>query len=311
MPVLGIDVSKAHLDMAVEPATRAPWRRPQTPAGIAEVVSDAQALAPTLIVLEATGGHEAAVATALALAGLPVAVVNPRQVRDFARAVGTLAKTDARDAEVLATFGARLRPEPRALPSEAEADLRALVARRQQLVDMLTAERNRLASARPRVQPQLRTHIAWLEQQIDQADRDLQQQIQQSPLWRAQDQLYRSVPGIGPQTSRRLISDLPELGQLSHRQVAALVGLAPFNDDSGRRQGPRHCRGGRTAVRRTLYMATVTAIRYNPTLAPFYRRLRAAGKPGKVAIIAAMRKLLTILNAMAKHQTPWTTTTPA
>jgi transposase len=311
MTVLGIDVSKAHLDLAVEPASRAPWRLPHSPAGITHVVSEAQRLAPTLIVLEATGGYEAAVATALALAGLPVAIVNPRQVRDFARALGTLAKTDARDAEVLATFGARVRPEPRALPSEAEADLRALVARRQQLVDMLTAERHRLACARPRIQPQLRTHIAWLEQQIAQADGDLQQQIKQTPLWRAKDQLYRSVPGIGPQTSLRLISDLPELGHLSHRQLAALVGLAPFNDDSGRRRGPRHCRGGRTAIRRTLYMATVTAIRHNPTLAPFYRRLRAAGKPGKVAVIAAMRKLLTILNAMAKHQTPWHATTPA
>ena len=305
MTTLGIDVAKTHFDLALDPPTRAPWRVPHTAAGIAQLVTDAQALAPALIVLEATGGYEAAVATALALAGLPVAIVNPRQVRDFARAVGTLAKTDARDAELLAAFGARLQPVPRALPSEAEADLRALVARRQQLVDMLTAERNRLAVARPRVQAQLQTHIVWLEQQIQHADRDLQQQIKRSPLWRAKDRLFRSVPGIGPQTSARLISDLPELGQLSHRELAALVGVAPFNDDSGRRRGPRHCRGGRAAIRRTLYMATVVAIRYNPVIAPFYARLRAAGKPGKVALIAAMHKLLTILNAIAKQQTPW------
>lgn len=306
MTVVGLDVSKTHYDLAVTPTARAPWRVPATDAGCAQLVADVQALDATLVVLEATGGYEAAVATALALAGVPVAIVNPRQVRDFARALGQLAKTDALDAHLLAEFGARVRPEPRPLPTDAEADLRAHVTRRQQLVDRLTAERNRLAVARPALQPQLRQHIAWLEQQIRQADRDLQQQIKATPLWRARDQLYRSVPGIGPQTSARLISSLPELGRLTHRQLAKLVGLAPLNDDSGRRLGPRRCRGGRGDVRRVLYMATVVAIRHNPIIAAFYQRLRAAGKPGKVALTAAMHKLLTILNALAKTQTLWT-----
>lgn len=303
--VVGLDVAKAAIDVAVRPARRPPWRVLYDEAGLASLVESLAALTPALVVLEATGGYEARVASALALAGLPVAIVNPRQVRDFAKAVGILAKTDRLDAGVLAHFGDAVRPTPRALPDDAQADLAALVARRRQLVEMLTAERNRRHRARPALHPSLDAHIAWLETQLRDTDHDLQQRIEASPLWRSHEQLLRSVPGIGPATARVLLSELPELGRLSPGQISKLVGVAPLNRDSGQRTGARQIWGGRAPIRGALYMATVVATRYNPVIRVFYQRLRAAGKPPKVALVAAMHKLLIILNAMIKQQRAW------
>jgi len=302
--VIGIDVAKAHLDVA-STVTSVPTRYAHDPDGIAALVRDLAREAPALVVLEATGGYEHPVAAALVLAALPVAVVNPRQVRDFARAVGQLAKTDALDAALLAQFGAQVRPLPRPLPDEAELELRALVARRQQLVDMLVAERQRRALARRTVRRNLDQHIRWLEARIRDTDGQIRLAIEASPVWRVRDQLLQSVPGIGPTTASRLIAVLPELGHLRGRGLAKLAGLAPLNADSGQWRGRRRIWGGRAAVRHALYMATVVAVRRNVVLKRFYERLRAAGKPRKLALIAAMRKLLLILNAMLKTQTPW------
>lgn len=301
---IGIDVSKASLEIAVWPSG-AQWVTPQTDADISGLIEQLRAVSPALIVLEASGGYEAVVAGQLGLAGLPVAVVNPRQVRDFARAIGQWAKTDALDARVLAQFAARVQPTPRALPDSAAQDLLALVIRRRQLVDMLGAERNRLTIARPAVQRQLKAHIRWLERQLDDVEASITGAIRQSPLWRAREDLLRSVPGVGPTTASTLVAHLPELGQLSHRAIAALVGVAPFASDSGRHRGLRQIRGGRVAVRVPLYMATLVATRCNPVIAAFYRRLVAQGKPRKLALIAAMRKLLTILNSIVRDQRPW------
>lgn len=301
---VGLDVSKAHIDVAVRP-TNARERVTHDEVGLTALVRHLRTVSPTLIVLEATGGYEATVASALALAALPVAIVNPRQVRDFAKALGRLAKTDAIDADVLALFAERVRPDPRPLPDAAHQALTALVVRRRQLVDMLTAERNRLALAHGTVRRDLREHIRWLERRLRDTDRELTTMIHDSPLWRAQDNLLRSVPGIGPVTAAVLLAELPELGRLSRRQLAALVGVAPLNRDSGRRHGARRIWGGRATIRGPLYMATLVATRCNPVLRTFYRRLRTAGKPHRVAIVAAMRKLLTILNAMVKAQRSW------
>jgi len=305
---VGVDVAKATLEVAWTPDRAATWRTTNDDAGWTALIAELQARGPALVVLEATGGYETGAATALALAGLPVAVVNPRHVRDFAKARGILAKTDAIDAHVLADFAARIQPAPRPLADELQADLTALVTRRRQLVDMLTAEKNRLALARPPVQASLRTHIRWLEARLRETEHDTTTRLQQSPVWRVKNRLLQSVPGVGPQTASRLIASLPELGRLSGREIAKLVGLAPLNDDSGTRTGTRHIWGGRTVVRQALYMTTVVAVRHNPVIRAFYQRLRLAGKPGKVALIAAMRKLLTILNAMIKHQTAWAPT---
>ncbi len=305
---VGIDVSKAALDVAWTTEPTSVWHTTNDEAGWAALLARLQREVVALIVLEATGGYESSVATALALAGLPVAIINPRQVRDFAKARGILAKTDAIDAHVLAEFAMRMQPTPRPLADAVQADLAALVARRRQLVDMLTAERNRAYQARPAVQKDLRAHITWLEKRVKDLEKETTTRLRQSPLWRGRDALLQSTPGVGPRTSARLIASLPELGRLSHRQIAKLVGVAPLNDDSGVRTGYRHIWGGRTAVRQALYMATVVAVRHNPVLRTFYQRLRDAGKPAKVALIAAMHKLLTILNAMLKQQTPWTLT---
>jgi transposase len=301
---VGLDIAKAHVDLAVYPSGPA-QRFPHEDAGLQALVAAIQPLAPTLIVLEATGGYETDVATAVAVAGLPLAVVNPRQVRDFAKAIGRLAKTDALDAAVLALFAARVQPEPRPLPDAAQQDLAALVARRRQLVEMLTAERHRLRVARGRIQHDVQVHIHFLEQRLKETNTDLHTTLRESPVWRAQEQLLASVPGIGPTTAATLIADLPELGRLTHRQMAALVGVAPLNRDSGTRQGRRVTWGGRATVRAPLFMATRVATRHNPVIRAFYRRLCAAGKPPKVALIAAMHKLLTILNAMVKANRPW------
>ena len=232
-------------------------------------------------------------------------IANPRQIRDFARATGQLAKTDAIDAGVLALFAERVRPEPRPLADEARQALEALVTRRRQVTEMLVAEKNRLGHARPPIRRGITAHIRWLERQLSDVDRDLDEAVRQSPLWRSQDDLFQSVPGVGPITSRTLLAQLPELGQLDRKAIAALVGVAPLARDSGRLRGRRTIWGGRAPVRAVLYMATIAAARCNPLIRTFYQRLRAAGKAPKVAVIACMRKLLTILNAMARTQTPW------
>lgn len=307
---VGIDVAKDHLDVAVHP-TGDTWQVLNTDDAFPALITRLQALAPTLIVLEATGGYEHAAVSALAVAALPVVAVNPRQVRDFAKAVGLLAKTDRIDAHVLALFADRVRPAVRPLPAADTAELTAVLARRRQLLDMLTAERHRLAQARPPVQRDLRQHIHWLERRLKDLDKDLTGRIQRSPVWRAHEDLLRSVPGIGPIVARTLLADLPELGHLPRRQLAALVGVAPFNDDSGRRRGRRRIWGGRATVRAVLYMATLVATRCNPRIRAHYQHLVAAGKPKKLALTACMRKLLTILNVMVRTGQPWQPLTTA
>ena len=304
---VGIDVAKATLEVAASTTQRC-WQTTNDEAGWAALIAHVQPLQPVVIVLEATGGYEAHVASALAAAGLPVAIVNPRQVRDFAKALGLLEKSDQLDASVLAQFGARVRPAVRPVPDDLQADLQALVTRRRQLVDMLTAERNRVPLARGAVRHNLLAHIRWLEKQLDRTDRDLRASIEASPVWHVRDQLLQSVPGIGPATSARLLASLPELGRLSHRQISKLVGVAPLADDSGLRSGYRRIRGGRADVRGALYMATLVATRHNPTIRASYQRWRRAGKLPLVALVAAMHKLLIHLNAMLRSDRPWTPT---
>ena len=301
---VGIDVAKAQLDIAVRP-TGDRWTVPNDEAGLAALVAQFQAVPPTLVVLEATGGYQRAVVAALAAAGLPVVVANPRQTRDFAKATGQLAKTDALDARALAHFAEAVRPTPRPVPDAQTEELRALLTRRRQLVAMRTAEANRLSTAPPRVHADLAAHLAWLDHRLAALDEDLDTTLRASPVWRERETLYRSVPGIGPVSARTLLLDLPELGTLSRQRIAALAGVAPFHCDSGTLRGRRTIWGGRAPLRATLYMATLVAVRHNPVLKAFYERLVAAGKAKKVALTACMRKLLTILNAMVKHQTPW------
>jgi transposase len=301
---VGIDVAKAQLDIALRP-TGERWALTNDDAGIAVLVPRLQAIAPQLIVLEATGSYQRAVVTALAAAGLPVAVVNPRQARDFAKATGQLAKTDALDARALAHFAEAVRPIPRPLPDTQADELRALLERRRQLVTMRTAEQNRLGSAPPRLQPDIQAHITWLNTRLTTLDDDLDTTLRASPVWQEREELLRSVPGIGPVCARTLLLDLPELGTLNRQRLAALVGVAPLNRDSGTLRGSRTTWGGRAHVRATLSMSTLVAVRYNPVLKAFYERLRATGKAAKVALTACMRKLLTILNAMVQHHAPW------
>jgi transposase len=269
------------------------------------LVERLQALHPVLMVLEATGGWERAVTSALATAGLPVVVVNPRQVRDFARATGQLAKTDALDARALAHFADVIRPTPRPLPDAQTQELRALLGRRQQLVVMRTAEQNRLTGTRTRLITDIEAHITWLNARIATLDNDLEILRRASPVWRENDDLLQSAPGIGPVCARTLLLELPELGTLNRQQIAALVGVAPLNCDSGTLRGRRTMWGGRAHVRTVLYMGTLVATRYNPRMKAFYQRLLAAGKLKKVALTACIHKFLTILNAMLKHRTPW------
>lgn len=303
MTYVGIDVSQATLDVAVhEGATR---QVANDARGCTEVVTQLRERGVTLVVLEATGVYHRAVMTALVTAGIPVAVVNPRQVRDFARSTGQLAKTDRLDAAMLARFAATVRPTPRPIPDEATQALAALLERRRQLVEMLTAEKNRLSVARPQVRASVQQVIRALEKALESADDDLDRWIRESPVWRAQEELLRSVPGVGPPTARLLIAALPEMGRLTRREIAALVGVAPLACDSGTLRGRRKCWGGRSHLRAVLYMAAVAGTRFNPVLRACYRRLRAAGKPAKVALTACMRRLITILNAMVKTQQPW------
>jgi transposase len=301
---VGIDVAQAQLDIAVRP-TGERWAVTHDEAGITGLVAQLQAVVPALLVLEATGGYQRAVVAALAAAGLPVVVVNPRQARDFAKATGQLAKTDVLDARALAHLADAVRPAPRPLPDAQTEELRALLARRRQLIGMRTAEQNRLSGVSQRLRADIQAQITGLDTHLARLDDDLDTTLRASPVWREREELLRSVPGIGPVCTRTLLLDLPELGTLSRQRLAALVGVAPLNRDSGTLRGTRTTWGGRAHVRVALYMSTLVAVRYNPVLKRFYERRRAAGKAAKVALTACMRKLLTILNAMVKHQTRW------
>ena len=301
---VGIDVSKARLDVETRP-TGEKESVANDKAGIKALVKRLAKLQPTLIVLEATGGYERQLAQALVRAELPVVVVNPRQVRDFAKATGQLAKSDSIDAGVLAHFGEAIRPQLRPLPDKVTLELRALTARRRQVIEMIVAERNRLAMTSKAVGKRIGAHIRWLEQELERANQDLDQSIRQSPIWKENQEVLLSTPSIGPVTSRTLIAELPELGTLNRKQISALVGLAPFTRDSGTLKGRRMICGGRAPVRSALYMATLVATRRNSVIRDFYNRLIANGKLFKVAMVACMRKLITILNSMIKHKTLW------
>jgi transposase len=301
---IGIDVSKKHLDVFIRP-TEACFTEENTPSGISSLLKRLKPLIAQRIVLEATGGFEIAVVAALAEAGLAVVVVNPRQVREFARATGRLAKTDRIDASVLAHFAEAIRPEVRPLPDKEALRLSERVSRRRQLIEMMVAEKNRLGNATAVICKGIEAHIRWLERQLKQLDTDLEAMIQNSPLWLQQEDLLRSVPGVGPVLSRTLLAELPELGRLTHKALSALVGVAPFNRDSGAMRGQRTIFGGRASIRTALYMGTLVGVRYNSRLKCFYQRLRKAGKPAKVAITACMHKLLILLNAIIKTKMPW------
>lgn len=305
---VGIDVSKDHLDIAVRPIGRLSpdhWTTPNDEGGIGEVVSRLRESRPTLVVLEATGGLELPLVAGLAAAALPVVVVNPRQARDFAKATGKLAKTDKVDAKVLAHFAEAVRPDPRPLADEQTRELSDLLARRRQVVEMMTAEKNRLHTSTTHVRARVQTHVDWLMRDLHELDHELQRMVRESPVWRERDDLLRSVKGVGPVLSLTLHAELPELGRLDRKQIGALVGVAPLNRDSGKLKGKRTIWGGRAQVRAVLYMGTLAAIRSNPVISAFYRRLIAVGKLKMVAIVACMHKLLTILNAMVRHNTRW------
>lgn len=301
---IGIDVSKKWLDVSVRPSGEV-WRVDNVAAPIAELIERLRGLSPTLIVIEATGGLQTPLVVALAEAKLPVAVVNPRQVRDFAKALGRLAKTDSIDAAVLAHFAEAVRPELRALPDSETRQLEALLVRRRQLVEMIVAEQSRLTTTPAAVQADIRDHVAWLKKRLGGIDEELNRAVEASTRWRDQGSLLRSVPGVGPVVAVTLLAELPELGTLNRKQIAALVGVAPLNRDSGTMQGKRVIWGGRATVRATLYMSALVAVRHNPLLRAVYKRLLAAGKAKKLALVACMRKLLTILNAIARDKKPW------
>ena len=302
---VGIDVSKATLDVAVLPQGSS-FRVSNDEAGIAELAARIEDLDPAVVVLEATGGLERPAATALAARGLPGAVVNPRQARDFARATGRLAKTDRLDAAVLARFAEAVRPSPKVLADEEARECQAILSRRRQIVGMLTAEKNRLgASTSEAVRGRIEAHIRWLEKELSRTDRELDETIKKSPTFRQNETLLKSVPGVGPVLCRTLLAELPELGALSPKELSALVGVAPLNRDSGALRGRRAVWGGRGRVREALYMGALVATRYNPQIKEFYERLVAAGKPKKVALVACMRKLLIILNALMRARIPW------
>jgi len=309
----GVDVSKERLEVCLrrdqeERVGEDTFGVSNDPAGTQTLLARLLEERPALVILEATGGFERPVAAALAAAGLPVAVVNPRQARDFARATGRLAKTDRIDAQILARFAQAVRPAPRSVPEEEAQALAEITARRRQVVGMLTAEKNRLGAATTKpVRKRLEAHVRWLEKELSRTDRDLEEAIAKSPTWRENEKLLRSVPGVGPVVARTLLAELPELGSLRPKQLAALVGVAPLNRDSGAFRGRRAVWGGRATVRAALYMGALVATRHNPQIKEFYERLLGVGKPRKVALVACMRKLLTILNAMLKNRTPWRT----
>jgi transposase len=304
---VGIDVAKERLDVHVRPAGEA-FTVARDGEGVAALVERLKAMAAGLIVLEATGGFEVTVAAALAAAGLPLAIVNPRQIRDFARALGRLAKTDPIDAEVIARFAEAIRPTPRSLPDDQARALGELVARRRQIVEMMTAERNRRhqMTVRKRLKA-IERHLDWLQKELSEIEQELDQTIRGTPAWRDSEDLLKSVPGVGDTLARTLIAELPELGRLTGKQIAALVGVAPFNRDSGQWRGRRMIAGGRAGIRSVLYMATLSATRCNPPIAAFYNRLINAGKPAKLALTACMRKLIIILNAILRDRRHWQT----
>lgn len=301
---VGIDVSKDQLDGAVAPDGTT-FAFPNNESGIQQLIEHLRPLSPKLIILEATGKLELPAAAALAATNFTVAIINPRQARDFARSTGRLAKTDRIDAGVLANFAQKVCPTPRPIPDEQRQRLSALLTRRRQIIAMQVAEKNRLSRAHPDVKPRLKAHLAWLKQELDDLDKELEQEIRRSPIWREKASVLRSAPGVGPVLTTAMLAELPELGQLNRKQIAKLVGVAPLNRDSGWFRGKRSCWGGRAKVRRVLYMATLSATRHNPVIRSFYQRLTDAGKEHKVAMTACMRKLLTILNAMVRDMKPW------
>jgi transposase len=301
---VGIDISKAWLDVAVHEQETS-WRVGNDDAGIAKLVKELKGLAPELVLVEATGGFEMLLVAELANSGLPVVVTNPRRVRAFARSTGRLAKTDKLDAKLLAHFAAAVRPPVRVLPSDEEEQLTGLLTRRRQMVDMLTVEKNRLHTVRPALRSDIEEHIAWLQEKLSKLDEDIDHFVQATPLWVEKDAILRSVPGVGRVTSSTLLAMLPELGKLNRQQIAALVGVAPVNKDSGRKQGKRRVYGGRADVRSVLYMAALAAKKYNPVIKIFYERLIKQGKEKKVALTACMRKLIVVLNAMLRSNQPW------
>lgn len=301
---VGIDVSKEWLDIAVLPSGET-WRTKNEETAIQELIHILKQIDPERIVVEATGGYEQLLAAQLYLTGLPLCRVNPRRVRYFARSLGLLAKTDKLDAKVLALFGERMQPPLTRLASEQEQLLSALITRREQISGFLVAERNRLHTAPPSLHASLHEHITWLKQQLQQLDRQIDEFVNHTPDFKEKDELLREVQGVGKKTAAKLIADVPELGECDNKQIAALIGTAPFNHDSGRKHGQRSIRGGRPDVRSVLYMATLTATRHNPVIRAFYHRLLQAGKLKKVALVACMRKLLTILNAIIRDRVHW------
>lgn len=301
---VGIDVCKAQLDVAIRPTAQT-LSVTNDKAGIKALVKHLEKLQPNLVVLESTGGLERQVMLALIGAEISVVMANPRQIRDFAKSTGQLAKTDRIDAAVLAHYAEAIRPKPRPLPDQLTLELRALTARRRQIIDMIVAEKNHLVTASKAIKKRITAHITFLEQELDRADQDLDQFIGKNPTWKQNQDLLCSTPSIGPVSSRTLLAELPELGTIGRKQISALVGLAPFPRDSGTLKGRRTIWGGRASVRSALYMATLVATRFNPVIRDFYNRLKAKGKASKVALVASMRKLLTILNAMIKHKTRW------
>lgn len=305
-PFIGIDVSKAELVIFVD-TDNEHFVTANDHASFKTLINRFTELRPEGIVVEASGGYETALVAALASAGLPVSLVNPKRVRDFAKGVGRLAKTDRIDSEILAHYGRLTRPPIYILHAQEQDELTALMRRRHQLIEILVEEKNRLDLASKLITKSLRQHIKWLEKRIAEIDKDLSNKIKQTELWHSKDRLLQSVPGVGTVLSATLLAELPELGLLSNKQIASLVGIAPFAHESGKYKGQRHIRGGRGQIRTVLYMATIASIRCNPTIRTFYARLRNAGKPAKVAIIACSRKLLTILNAMVRNQTIWNT----
>lgn len=301
---IGIDVAKDSMEVKAHEG-KEHWAFSNDEHGLTELIAKMKRLSPCLIVMEATGGYEVTAAAELQSRGFPVAVVNPRYIRDFARSVGILAKTDILDAKVIARYAATVQPPPRALPTEETKRLGAIMMRRRQIVAMRTAEKNRLHQADPAVKERIIVHITWLEQELDDLNKELKQMIETNPEWKEKSEIIQSVPGVGPNLTITILSDFPELGRLNRKQTAALSGVAPFNRDSGTMRGKRTIWGGRGVVRTAAYMSTISAIRFNPLLKAFYRRLIEAGKLRKVAMVACMRKLLCILNAMLKNHTIW------
>jgi transposase len=304
---VGIDVSKEHLDVCLMPEGEA-FAIANNQEGIDSLIERLEEARPDLVVLEASGRYERPAAAAIAAVGISVAVINPRQARDYAKATGRLAKTDRIDAEILARFAGAVGPSPSILPDEEAQTLQAILARRRQLSAMLVAETNRAQMAPEALAKRIRAHVRWLEKELSRTDRDLDEAIEANATFKENEALLRSVPGVGAVLARTLLAELPELGTITHKRLCALVGVAPFNNDSGKRKGKREVWGGRAPVRAALYMGALVATRHNPLIARFYERLLAAGKPKKVALVACMRKLLSILNAMIRDGTPWHST---